>query len=358
MSVLIIAEAGVNHNGDIGMALRLVEEAARAGADCVKFQTFKAERLAAAHAPMAAYQRRNLESAGSQLEMLKRLELSREDHVRLQERCRQLGIRFLSSPFDIESASFLIEGLGLDTIKLGSGELTNGPLLLHVARAGVKILLSTGMSTLDEVKEALGVIAFALLSANDPAPPSRAAFAAAFEDERARSALQAKVTLLHCTTEYPAPPADANLHAIETLVRAFGLETGFSDHSEGVDIATAAVALGASVIEKHFTLDRQLPGPDHKASLEPSELAELVQAVRAIEAALGNGIKVPAPSELANRSVARKSLAALRPIAKGETFDTANLGVLRPGTGLSPMLYWERLGSKAERDYSPGDLIT
>ncbi|MBI2236400.1 MAG: N-acetylneuraminate synthase [Magnetospirillum sp.] len=354
MPVTVIAEAGVNHNGDIGRALAMVDAAAAANADVVKFQTFRAAELVTATAPKAEYQKAN-DGDGGQLGMLERLELSEEAHRRLMQRCDERGIEFLSTPFDLPSLAFLTDGLGLATLKLPSGEITNGPLLLAAARTGRRIILSTGMSTLDEVRDALGALAFGYTQGD--AAPSRRAFALAMDSGDGRRALTDKVVLLHCTTEYPAPVGEANLRAMATLTQAFGLPVGFSDHTPGIAASIAAAALGAGVIEKHFTLDRGLPGPDHRASLEPAELAALVEGVHQAAAALGTGVKRPAPSEVKNMAVARKSLVALCVIRAGEPLTEANMGVKRPGTGLSPMDYWTRLGQAASRDYAPGEAI-
>lgn len=354
MPVTVIAEAGVNHNGDLDRALAMVDAAAAAGADVVKFQTFRATEVATRFAPKAEYQVANDGAADSQLEMLKRLELAPDHHFRLRDRCRQRGIAFLSTPFDLPSLAFLADAMKIDTLKIPSGEITNAPLLLAAARSGLPIILSTGMSTLAEVADALGVLAFGALGGGAPSPE---AFAAAWDSAAGKRALAGRVTLLHCTTEYPAPIAETNLRAMETMRREFGLDIGFSDHTPGLAAATAAVALGARVIEKHFTLDRTLPGPDHQASLEPDELAALVAAVRAVEHALGDGIKVPAPSERKNMAVARKFVVAACPIRAGEPLTAANLGVKRAGAGLSPMRYWSMLGTVARRDYAAGEAI-
>lgn len=353
MSVFIIAEAGVNHDGRLDRAIALVDAAASAGADAVKFQTFKADALASASAPRAAYQDRNTGDGETHLEMLRRLELSEDNHHLLQRHCRDKGIAFLSTPFDLGSLAFLVEGLGLDTIKLGSGELTNGPLLRAAARTGGKIILSTGMATLDEVRQALAMLAFAY---DREEPPTQDGLRHALAGGTAM--LADKVTLLHCTTEYPSPFVDVNLRAMATLTQAFGLSVGFSDHTDGIAMATAAVALGACMIEKHLTLDRTLPGPDHKASLEPPDFARMVAAVRQVEVALGDGTKQPAPSERANMVVARKSLVAARPIRCGELLTADNLAVMRPGNGASPMTYWDRLGQPADRDYAAGEVLS
>lgn len=354
--VLVIAEAGVNHNGDPDMAARLVEAAAEAGADMVKFQTFRADALATAEAPKAAYQNRTCDVGETQLDMLRRLELGLDAHRALVAQCRRLGIGFLSTPFDLGSVGLLAGDLGLDLLKLPSGEITNAPLLLASARAGARIILSTGMAGLGEVEAALGVLAFGYTRPADAAS-GVAAFEDAFQSDEGQAALAAKVTLLHCTTEYPCPFDEANLRAMDTLAAAFGLPVGFSDHTEGVAVALAAVARGAMVVEKHFTLDRGLPGPDHRASIEPADLAALVRGIRQVEAALGDGRKRPTVSELPNRRVARKSLVALRPIAAGEPFSTENLGVKRPGGGISPMAYWDWLGRPASRAFAANEMI-
>ncbi|GAB6037217.1 N-acetylneuraminate synthase [Fundidesulfovibrio butyratiphilus] len=352
--VFVIAEAGVNHNGDLEMARELVRQAAKAGADAVKFQTFKASAIASARAAKADYQLRTTDANQSQLDMLRALELSPDAHRELMALCRQTGLEFLSTPFDLDSLDLLV-ALGVSRLKLPSGELTNAPLLLAAARSGLPLLMSTGMATLGEVEDALGVLAFGLLGPD--ADPSLAGFRAAYAAPEAQTVLAARVTLLHCTTEYPAPFRDVNLAAMATMRQAFGLACGYSDHTEGLCVSLAAVALGACVVEKHFTLDRNLPGPDHKASLEPAELAELVRQVRQVEDALGSARKAPAPSERANALVARKSLVAARAIAPGEAFTSENLSVKRPGSGKSPMGYFDLLGHAASRAYEPDELI-
>lgn len=356
MNVYVIAEAGVNHNGSLDMARQLVDVAAEAGANAVKFQTFKATELVSRQAPKAAYQLRTTEQAESQFEMIRRLELPADHHRVLIEYAAVRGIEFLSTPFDPDSLDLLVGEFGLQTIKLPSGEVTNGPLLLRVARSGRRLVLSTGMSNLGEVESALAILAFGYV-AERSAQPSRAAFEAAYLSNEGRQALRDKVTLLHCTTEYPAAPAEVNLRAMDTLAAAFGLPVGYSDHTEGIHIPVAAVARGAVLVEKHFTLDRNLPGPDHKASLEPRELSAMVGAIRDVELALGDGIKRPMSPELQNRDVVRKSLVAARTIAKGELFTADNIACKRPGTGVSPMEYWVRLGRAATRDYQSDDLI-
>lgn len=351
---LIIAEAGVNHNGSLDLAHRLVDAAADAGADVVKFQTFRAERLASRMAPKAAYQTRETGGGQSQLDMLRTLELSEPAHHELLQHCTERGIEFMSSPFDTESLEFLVS-LGVGRIKLGSGELTNAPMLLAVARTGLPLILSTGMSTLAEVEAALGVLAFGY--AGIDTAPSRAAFHAGWATAAARAEVVRQVSLLHCTTEYPAPRDQVNLRAMHTLQAAFGVVCGYSDHTEGIAVSLAAVALGANIIEKHFTLDRTMPGPDHKASLEPAALKALADGIREVEAALGDGIKVPVPAELSNMAVARKSLVAAKPIARGEAITADALAVKRPGSGLSPFDYWDVVNSAASTDYLPDELI-
>jgi N,N'-diacetyllegionaminate synthase len=308
--VFIIAEAGVNHNGSIDLALRLIDVAKASGADAVKFQSFRADLLASRSAPKAAYQERTMAEGESQFEMLQRLELDAKAHQRMMDHCRQTGIQFLSSPFDLQSADLLAE-LGVQIFKVPSGEITNYPLLRHIARKCKPMIMSTGMSTLGEVEEAVNI-----LLESGPA----------------------QLTLLHCVTEYPAPYAEVNLRAMQTLKSAFGLPVGYSDHTPGIEIAVAAAALGAEVIEKHFTLDRSLPGPDHAASLEPVELRQMVAGIRHVEAALGTGIKAPAPCELPNLQVARKSVVAARSLPSGHQLGSGDLEIKRPGNGLAPKL--------------------
>lgn len=352
---MVIAEAGVNHNGSVEMARALIDAAAEAGADAVKFQTFKSEQVVSAAAPKARYQVEATGGAESQLDMVRKLELREADFRALASHAKARGIEFMSTPFDHDSLHFLAAGLDVARLKIASGEITNGPFLLAAARTGKPIVLSTGMSTMDEVGDALGVIAFGCLGAQEP--PSRAAFEAARRLDEGQRILRERVVLLHCTTEYPAPFEDVNLRAMQAMREAFGLPVGYSDHTVGIGVSIAAAALGAVAVEKHFTLDRALPGPDHKASLEPSELAALVREIRGVEAALGSALKAPAPSELGNRAVARRSLVAARAIAAGEPFTAEALGALRPGTGISPMAYWSLLGTPASRDYRPGEPI-
>ncbi|SDG53144.1 N-acetylneuraminate synthase [Roseospirillum parvum] len=349
---LIIAEAGVNHNGSLERALEMVAVAAHAGADAIKFQTFRAEQLATAGARRAAYQAREL-GDGDQLSMLRGLELADADFARLAARCRELGIAFLSTAFEPEGLDMLL-GLGMARVKIPSGEITNPRLLLAAARSGRPIILSTGMATEADVAAALGVLACGLLGWTRRGD---AAFANALADPAGRRAVAHRVTLLQCTSAYPAPPDSINLKAMHTLAERFGLAVGLSDHSQGIAVPTAAAALGARVIEKHFTLDRTLPGPDHAASLEPDELAAMVGAIRTVEAALGDGHKAPTEVEHDTARVARRSIVAARPIAAGEPFTEEALAFRRPGTGLSPMACWTLLGRPAGRPYAAGEMI-
>ncbi len=349
MSTFIIAEAGVNHNGNIDLAQQLVDIAADAGADAVKFQTFQADRVVSRYAPKAEYQAQTTGKTESQLEMVRKLELSASDHEVLIRHAQSRGIQFLSTPFDVPSLYLLTRDFGLKTIKIPSGEITNAPFLLEIARSAEKIILSTGMSTLAEVEAALGVLAFGFTT--DQTIPQRGDFEQSFASDQGQQELHDRVTLLHCITEYPAPFAEVNLRAIDTLSAAFGLPVGYSDHTPGIHISLAAVARGAKVIEKHFTSDRTLPGPDHQASLDPQELNQLVQQIREIEQALGDGIKRPTASEWKNREVARKSLVAAKAIEASEVFTAENLTCKRPGTGVSPFSYWQTIEQVATRSY-------
>ncbi|WP_298702680.1 N-acetylneuraminate synthase [uncultured Brevundimonas sp.] len=352
--VLVIAEAGVNHNGSLEMARRLIDAAADAGADLVKFQSFRAELLVTRRAEKAAYQVTNTGQDGDQLAMLKGLELSLEDTRAVVEHCRDRGIRFMSTAFDMPSLHFLA-GLDMPAVKIPSGDLTYGPMLLAAARLGRPLIVSTGMATLGEVDEALSVIAFGLTRDGDPA--DRTALEAARFSAEGQAALEHAVTLLHCTTQYPAPPKAVNLRAMDAMAEAFGLRVGYSDHTSGTAVSVAAVARGATVIEKHFTLDRTLPGPDHAASLEPAELASMIADVRTVEAALGSARKGPDAIEVPNRRIARRSLVAARPIAAGTKMVADDLTAKRPADGLSPMRAWDLIGRVADRDYDPDDLV-
>lgn len=328
---LIIAEAGVNHNGDIKLAEQLIDVAADAGADLVKFQTFDAKRLTTRAAKKAEYQIKAADGEESQHDLLHRLQLSDKMHKALIAHCAERRIGFFSTGFDIESVDFLVS-LGQDQFKIPSGEITNLPYLRHIGGLGKSVILSTGMATMGEIEAAIGVL------------------------EKA-GMLRANITVLHCTTEYPTPMEEVNLRAMLSIKAAFGVEVGYSDHTSGIEVAIAAVAMGASVIEKHFTLDRSLPGPDHKASLEPEELKAMVAAIRNVEQALGDGVKRPTPSEIANKPVVRKSLVASRKIKAGELFSDENVVSKRPGTGISPMHWDEVIGRTARRDFLPDDLI-
>ena len=331
MKTLIIAEAGVNHNGDIAIAKALVAEAASAGADFVKFQTFKADHLVSSDAPTASYQQENTGEA-LQHEMIAKLELSRGDHEILIDECIAHGIRFFSTAFDENSFDLLMQLDCLEMIKVPSGELNNLPLLRYMAGHGKPIILSTGMAILGEVEAAIDAIESA-------------------------GTLRSQITVLHCTTEYPAPMDEVNLRAMIALKNAFGVKVGYSDHTIGIEVSIAAVALGATIIEKHFTLDRTLPGPDHNASLEPAELRSLVNSIRNVELALGDGVKRRTKSESWNLPIARKSIVARCPISVGEVFTIDNLAVKRPGAGISPMRWDEILGRRAIRAFDTDEMI-
>lgn len=325
----IIAEAGVNHNGSVEIAKRLIDAAKMGGADAVKFQTFKAEKLVTRSAEKAEYQKRAGGAGDSQFEMLKRLELVEDDFRLLLHHCIQVGIEFLSSPFDEESADML-DSLGMATFKIPSGEITNYPFLEHVARKGKPVILSTGMSTLGEVEEAVGI----LCAGGAP-----------------------RLTLLHCVTEYPAPYEEINLNAMLTLRAAFGLEVGYSDHTPGIEVPVAAVALGATVIEKHFTLDNTMDGPDHGASLDPDLFGLMVQAIRNVEQAMGDGIKRPAPCELKNAGIARKSVVAAATIEKGEIISLDKLTIKRPGYGIQPKDMGKLVGLRVNRTITKDEVL-
>ena len=328
---LIIAEAGVNHNGDISLARQLVDAAAEAGADLVKFQTFNADRLVTRAAKKADYQNKATDSKESQHAMLRRLELTVDMHHELIAHCAARNIGFFSTGFDIESVDLLVN-IGQDHFKIPSGEITNLPYLRHIGRLGKAVIFSTGMATMGEIEAAIDVL------------------------EQAGTQ-RANITVLHCTTEYPTPMDEVNLRAMQSIHSAFGVAVGYSDHTSGIEVPIAAVALGACVIEKHFTLDRNQPGPDHKASLEPEELKAMVTAIRNIEIALGDGIKRLTPSEARNKPIARKSLVANRTIKAGEVFSVQNITAKRPGTGVSPMRWDEVMGRAAPRDFAADELI-
>lgn len=328
-STFIIAEAGVNHNGSFELAKKLVDKAVWAGADCIKFQTFNSKNLVSKNAQKAEYQKKTTDSSESQLDMLKKLELSKEEFVELRDYCNQKEIMFLSTPFDLESIDFLAS-IGVKTWKVPSGEITNYPFLRAIGKRKESVIMSTGMCTLDEVRDAIEVL---------------------------KTFGTSDITLLHCTTEYPAPYDSVNLKAMLTLENEFGFKVGYSDHTKGIEIPVAAVAMGASVIEKHFTLDKNMEGPDHKASLEPDELKQMVQSIRNVELALGDGIKKPSEAEKKNIAIARKSIVAACEIKKGEIFTEENLTAKRPGNGISPINWAEVLGKIAKRDFSEDELI-
>lgn len=330
---IIIAEAGVNHNGNFELAQKLVVAAAEAGADYVKFQTFKANKIVSKSAKKATYQERNINDGNdSQYAMLKQLEMPEDWHSKLIVYSDKNNIKFLSTGFDEESVDFL-DKLGTPFFKIPSGEITNKPFLQHIARKGKPVILSTGMANMEEIKAALEILIENGVPKNE-------------------------ITVLHCNTEYPTPMEDVNLKAMIAIQNLLGVKVGYSDHTQGIEVSIAAVALGASVIEKHFTLDRNLPGPDHKASLEPDELIAMVKAIRNIEKAVcGSGIKEPSPSEQKNIVVVRKSIVAACTIKKGELFTEENLTVKRPGSGISPMLWDETMGLTAIKDFEPDDLI-
>lgn len=329
-NVFIIAEAGVNHNGDIEIAKKLVDKAVEAGADAVKFQTFKARNQVIKDAKKARYQiMAAKDKKESQLEMLQKLELSAEKHEILINYCKEKNIEFLSTPFDCESIKLLVH-FGLKILKIPSGEITNYPYLCEIAKTKKDIIMSTGMSSLSEVEAAVQIL---------------------------KTHGSGKITLLHCNSEYPTSMKDVNLNAMLTLKEKFHLEVGYSDHTQGIEVPIAAVAMGASVIEKHFTLDKTMDGPDHKASLEPEELKQMVRAIRNIEAALGSGEKTPSESEIPNRDIVRKSIVASKKIKSGEIFSEDNLTTKRPGNGISPMMWEKVLGQAAKRDYGEDELI-
>jgi N,N'-diacetyllegionaminate synthase len=331
MATIVIAEAGVNHNGSLETAKALVDVAQTSGADFIKFQTFISKNLATPIAGKADYQKKFTDKNQSQLEMLSNLELTHNDHKELIRYCDVKGINFLSSAFDIDSVEMLI-GLGINIFKIPSGEITNLPYLKKIGEQNGRVILSTGMSSIEEVEEAMNIL----------------------KDSGTK---HSNITLLHCTSEYPTPSNMVNLRAMLTLRDYFGVKVGYSDHTEGIEIGIAAVALGASVIEKHFTLDRNMQGPDHKSSLEPNELSQLVTSIRKIEVSLGDGKKYPTPGELKNREVARKSIVASSRIKKGEIFSELNLTTKRPGIGISPMGWNLVIGSIASRDYHENELI-
>ncbi|EKD70613.1 MAG: hypothetical protein ACD_46C00479G0001, partial [uncultured bacterium] len=352
----IIAEAGVNHNGSLELAEKMVDVAVEAGTDAIKFQTFSADQLVTKTALKAEYQLNTTSIHESQYEMLKRLELSKEDHLHLYHYCAKRNIQFLSTPFDQKSVSFLIDTLQLPIIKISSGEITTAPLLLQIAKSDCNVILSTGMATLGDIETALGVLAFGYLY-DKYNKPSNQSFLQAYCSEEGQKILKEKVTLLHCTSEYPVDFANINLSVLDTLKLAFHLPVGYSDHSKGIAVPIAAVAKGAVLIEKHFTLGRDMSGPDHLASLEPHELKNMVNAIREIELALGDSCKRPTALELSTQKIIRKSLVALCPIQNGELFSEKNLGIKRAGDGISSIHYWNFIQQPASRNYNVDELI-
>ena len=353
---LVIAEAGVNHNGSKDLAFKLIDAAKSAGADIVKFQTFKADSLVTKDAKRASYQILNSKDVESQWDMLRKLELNYDDHFELVDYCRKLDIEFLSTAFDSDSLRFLVEKIGLKRLKIPSGEVTNAPFVLEHARTGCDLIVSSGLTNLAELESVLGVIAFGLI-ASKTCQPNKSLFAEAYVSDEGQKALKNKVTLLHCTTEYPAPYSEINLRAIQTMSHAFNLPVGFSDHSEGISMPLASISFGVSILEKHFTLDKSMEGPDHKASLNPFELKEMIDGIRQIEIALGDGVKKPTLSELKNKNVVRKSLIASKEIKTGDKFNFKNVCIKRPGDGMSPYSYWDILGEVSSKSYLAGDFI-
>lgn len=346
MSTFIIAEAGVNHNGSLKLALKLVKAAANAGADAVKFQTFIAKELVTASASKADYQKKSDGVKDSQLQMLQRLELTPEMHERLIRECRRFNIEFMTTAFEMESLKY-IRRLGLQRYKIPSGEITNAPFLMEYARLKKPLILSTGMSDLKEIQEAIGVIAFGVLNKKNP---SREKFLKLGMDRSVLQNMKNCLTILHCTTEYPAPDADLNLKALDTLSQTFGLPVGYSDHSVGITAAVAAVARGAVVIEKHLTLNRSMPGPDHAASIVPDEFMAMVDQIRRVEKMLGQSEKRAVQSEVKNKVIARKVLVASRDLKKGTVLKSQDISIKRAGKGISPMDFWNMVGSRVKRD--------
>lgn len=353
--VYIIAEAGVNHNGSKEMALRLIDAAADSGADAVKFQTFNAKKLVSKNIEKAQYQKTNTGNDESQFSMLQALELPEAWHAELQTYARGKGIEFLSTAFDEGSLQFL-ESLKLPLFKIPSGELTNAPLVWKFAKTGKPLIISTGMATLSEVEQALAVVVHALNVSTEP--KNIREVWSYWADEKSRNKLQNQVTLLHCTSQYPTPWDSVNLKAMDTLAQAFNLPVGYSDHTEGTVIPIAAVARGATIIEKHFTLDKSLPGPDHKASIEVDELKQMVKDIRALAEAIGSGYKAPQPCEWDTRNVARQSIVAAKQLPWGKIIERADLTTARTGVGLEPVFLWEIIGAKCKKDYQEGDSFT
>ena len=357
MSVYIIAEAGVNHNGNIDLAYKLIDAAVYAEADAVKFQTYVSDSLVTESAKKAKYQAEQTAANESQYSMLKRLELTQEQFSKLQQYSQSKGIEFLSTAFDSESLRFLHKDLNLTTLKIPSGELTNAPFVLEHAMTGCDLIISTGMAEIEEIKATLSVVAYGYIKKLGGSHPSMCDFDKAYASKEGQRLLAEKVTLLHCTTEYPAPLEEINLLAMNGLRQQFGLNVGYSDHSKGIVVPIAAAALGALIIEKHFTLDCLMEGPDHRASLEPEDLRSMVVAIRSAKMALGSSEKKVTDSEFKNRNAVRKSIIALKNINKGDLYSESNIGIMRPGNGLSPFLYWETLGTHALKAFKIGEVI-
>ncbi len=354
MKTLLIAEVGVNHNGSINRALEMIEIAAECGADLVKFQAWKAELLTSRFAERAEYQISNTGSQGTQLELLKSLELRTEDYPKLIEQCNKCGVEFLCTPMDLPSIQMLAD-LKVKRLKLPSGELTNAPFLLAAGRTKLPVFLSTGMASLEEIEAALGALAWGIT--DKEGIPDYEGCRKLWSELKGKQQLKELITILHCTTEYPAPLKDINLLAMKKIFDCFGLPVGYSDHSEGITVSIAAAAMGATVVEKHFTLDRNLSGPDHLASIEPDQLKQMSEALKEVSLAMGKSEKTAVESEIKNIPIARKSIVAARPITKGEPFSDQNITVKRPGSGVSPWKYWEYLGKPADRDYQEDELI-
>lgn len=360
MKTLIIAEAGVNHNGCEKLAFQLVDAAINAGVDIVKFQTFKSELLATKEAKQADYQVTNTQEKQSQQSMLKALELSFDSHMRIKDYCSEKGINYLSTAFDFESLTFLVEVMKLATLKIPSGEITNAPFVLAHALSGCELIISTGMANINEIEFALSIIAFGFIQLEQPdnkQVPCEQAFKAAYQSDIGQRLLKEKVKVLHCTTEYPAPLHDVNLAAMDYMADYFSLPIGYSDHTQGINVSLAAVARGACIIEKHFTLDQHMKGPDHKASLEPKELCALVKGIREIEVAIGQPIKKAMESEMKNISIARKSIFAKKNIQQGQIITAGDITIMRPGNSLSAIHYFNVIDSKAIQNFSAGDAI-
>ncbi len=357
MSVYVIAEAGVNHNGSEELAFQLVDIAVNSGADAVKFQTFRANKIVNKHALKANYQLASTDINESQYEMLKRLELSYDSHRKLKDYCDSKGIDFLSTAFDEDSLNFLHKELKLKTLKIPSGEITNAPLVLSHALTKSNLIVSTGMATIQDIKNVLGVIAYGYIHSIPARHLSQESFKEAFLSEEGQNILRQKVTILHCTSEYPAPLDQVNLKAMNSINKEFNLPIGYSDHTEGINISIAAVAMGATIIEKHFTLDKSMPGPDHLSSSDPVELTNMISAIREVERSLGSPVKEPSSSEILNLEAIRKSLVAETGIKKGDIFSDKNMSIKRPAKGLSPFRYWDIIGKKAYRDFEEGDSI-